>query len=127
MIEHPYSSNIERQAPQRSPGVLTGRVPQGLELVVQLEQRNRAARHFERSHVRANQIARNGNPFALEEIIQLVVHYIQFDEWRAAQSIDESEHLVARFVRQVLHNHTRQRFDNVVRGCKLMRVRPGSP
>src|SRR4051812_12870667 len=49
------------------------RVPQPLELVVDPQQRDRAARHLQRGDVVADEVARDRDPAPLEVLVELVV------------------------------------------------------
>src|SRR5690242_5223338 len=65
-------------APAQGGGV-HGCVPVVSHLVVELEQRDRAALHLERGDVVADQVALDAQPVLLGDLGHLVVHHVQLD------------------------------------------------
>src|SRR5438309_5632378 len=74
---------------------LDRRVPESGQLVVELEQRDRATRHLQRRDVRPDQVAGDRDPAPVEELLQVVVDDVELDQRRAAHAVDEGEDLVA--------------------------------
>src|SRR4051795_3978942 len=100
------------------------RVPQPLELVVEPQQRDRAARHLQRGDVGPDEVARDRDPAPLQVLVQLVVDDVQLDQRRAAHPVDEGEHLVALLVRDVLDDRVRQPLDSLRRRLELHALAP---
>src|SRR5256885_8262740 len=85
-------------------GGLDRRVPEAGQLVVQLQQRDRATRHLQRRDVRPDQVAGDRDPALPQEPVQVVVGDVELDQRRAAHAVDEREDLVALLERQDLHD-----------------------
>src|SRR3954469_24970367 len=64
-------------------------VPQPRQLVVELEQRDRAARHLQRGDVVADQPALDRDAAVGEEPVELSVDDVELDQRRAAHPVDE--------------------------------------
>src|SRR4051812_37877752 len=94
------ASAATSDAPPQRRGV-HGRVPEAEELVVDPQQRDRAARHLERGDVVADQPPLDRDPALLQEVVELAVDDEQLDERRAAHAVDEGQDAVARVVGQV--------------------------
>src|SRR5436190_11604433 len=94
-------------------------IPQPSQLVIQLEQRDRAARHLERRDVRPDQIARDRDPALVQEPLQVVVDDVKLDEWRSTHAVDEREHLVTLLEWQVADDRRGEPLDNLGRGREL--------
>src|SRR4051812_17176996 len=77
------------------------RVPQSHEVVVEPEQRDRAACHLQRGDVVADQAPLDRYPALLQEAVQLAIDDEQLDQRRAAHTVDEREYSIARLIRQV--------------------------
>src|SRR5918995_923221 len=77
-------------------------VPEPDEIVVELEQRDRAAGHLQRGDVVADQPPLDRDPPVLQEPVELPVDDVELDQRGAAHAVDEGEHAVAGLVRQVL-------------------------
>src|SRR3954453_567955 len=107
-----------RAAPLQGDGVDRG-VPQPLELVVEPQQRDRAARHLQRGDVGPDEVARDRDPAPLQVLVQLVVDDVELDQRRAAHPVDEGEHLVALLVRDVVDDGIREALDDLRRGLEL--------
>src|SRR5947208_13206463 len=95
------------------------RVPETSQLVVHLQQRDRAARHLQRRDVGTNQVARDRDPTLAEEPAQVVVDDVELDQRRAAHAVDEREHLVALLKWQVLDDRAREPVDDLGPGREL--------
>src|SRR5881398_3463758 len=61
-------------------GGLDRRVPEAGQLVVQLQQRDRAARHLERRDVRPDQVAGDRDSTLAQEPVQVVVDEVELDQ-----------------------------------------------
>src|SRR3954470_13723375 len=99
--------------PQR--GRVDGRVPQADELVVEPQQRDRAAGHLQRGDVVADQPPFDRDAALLQEVMQLAVDDEQLDQRRAAHAVDQGQDPVARVVGQVLDNRLGQALDDLGR------------
>src|SRR4029453_11927353 len=102
-------------------------VPQPCELIVELEQRDRAAGHLERCDVRPDQVARDLDPAALEQLAQLVVDDVELDRRGSTHAVHERQHLVALFVREVLDHRRGQALDDLAGGGELAPLATGLP
>src|SRR5512132_4356956 len=100
-------------------GGLDRRVPETGQLVVKLQQRDRAARHLQRRDVGTDQVAGDRDPTLAQEPVQVVVDDVALDQRRAAHAVDEREDLVALLERQVLDDRDGEFLDDLGRGCKL--------
>src|SRR2546429_7981456 len=94
-------------------------VPETGQLVVQLQQRDRAARHLQRRDVGTDQVAGDRDPTLAQEPVQVVVDDVELDQRRAAHPVDEREDLVALLERQVLDDRDGERLDDLGGGCQL--------
>ena len=108
-------------SPQRSAGVSTGASQRRDEIVVELEQGDRAAGHLQRGDVVADQVALDRDALALQELVELVVDDVELDQRRAAHAVDEGEHAVARLVRQVLDDRRASRSTIAAAGASFSR------
>src|SRR5438132_3577450 len=100
-------------------GGLDRRVPEAGQLVVQLQQRDRAARHLQRRDVGPDQVAGDRDSTLAQEPVQVVVGDVELDQRRAAHAVDEREYLVALLERQVLDDRGGELLDDLGRGCAL--------
>src|SRR5919199_6752049 len=89
------------------------RIPEPDELVVQLKQRDRAAGHFERRDVVADQPAADVYPEPIEIALELMIYHVQLDQRRTAHSIHQGQHIVTTLERQILDDHLRQHLDDL--------------
>ena len=121
---HPVQGRvaIDRQAqtPQRSAGRVHRSVPVTDHLVVELEQRDRAALHLERRDVVADQVALDREAMLGGQLRDLVVHHVQLDQRRAAHPVDEREDAVAGGERQVLDDRRHQPLGDLRGGSDLL-------
>src|SRR5262249_56579952 len=101
-----------------------GGVPQARQLLVELQQRDRATRHLERRDVRPDQVAGDLDPAAVEELLQVVVDDVELDQRRAAHAVDEREHLVAQLEGKVLDDRRREALDDLRRWLELDTLSP---
>src|SRR5215207_6950694 len=95
MLKAAPSADAQRRRVRRG-------VPQPRQLVVELEQRDRAACHLPRSDVVADQPALDRDVALLQEAVELAVDDVELDQRRAAHPVDEGQYLVARLEGQVL-------------------------
>src|SRR5919204_409054 len=98
------------------PGRLHRRIPEAGQLVVQLQQGDRAPCHLQGCDVRPDQVARDRDPALAEEPVQVVVDDVQLEQRRAAHAVDEGEHLVAVLKRQVLDDRGGEPLDDLLGG-----------
>src|SRR2546423_10178008 len=98
---------------------LDRRAPEAGQLVVQLQERNRAPRHLERCDVGPDQVPCDRDSTLAQEPVQVGVDDVELDQGRAAHAVDEREHLVALLERQVLDDPDREPLDDLRRGGKL--------
>src|SRR5262245_16897941 len=94
-------------------------VPEQGQLGVELEQRDRAARHLQRGDVRADQVAGDRDPAVVEEFSQIVVDDVELDQRCAAHAVDEGEDLVTLLERQVLDDRGSKPLDDLGRRLDL--------
>src|SRR5436309_7667809 len=113
------TSTILYQCRPSETAVLDRRVPKTGQLVVQLQQRDRAARHLQRRDVWTDQVAGDRDPTLAQEPVQVVVDDVELDQRRTAHAVDEREDLVALLERQVLDDRDGELLDDLGRGCKL--------
>src|SRR5512132_4681046 len=114
----PTASTEPLDAPPQS-GCIDRSVPEPRELAVQLEERDRTAGHLQRRDVRADQVPVDLDPTPLEQLVELVVDDVELDRRCAAHAVDEREHLVALFERDVVDHRRCQALDDLARGSKL--------
>src|SRR5213080_2365883 len=119
-------STFSSRAPSETCG-LDGGVTQTRQLLVELQQRDRATRHLERGDVRPDQVAGDLDPAAVEELLQVVVDDVELDQWRTAHAVDEGEHLVARLEGKVLHDRRREPLHDLGRRLELDPLAPRLP
>src|SRR5919204_4339936 len=101
------------------PGGVDRRVPESGQLVVQLQQGDRATRHLQRRDVRPDQVARDRDPALAEEPVQVVVDDVELEQRGPAHAVDEGEHLISLLEGQVLDDRRRQPLDDVGRRGEL--------
>src|SRR5437764_784567 len=98
---------------------LDRRIPETSQLLVQLQQRDRATRHLQRRDVGADQVPRDRDPTLAQEPVQVVVDDVQLDQRRAAHAVDEGEYLVALLEGHILDDRSREPLDDLGRGSEL--------
>ena len=108
------------QTPHRSAGVRTGASHRPDQLVVQLEQRDRAAGHLERGDVRADERAGDRDAVAVEDPRDLAEHHVQLEQRCAAHAVDEGQHRVAALEGQVAHDRLEQALGDLRRGAERL-------
>ena len=85
-------------------------VPELHHFIVQFQQGDRAARHFQTGDIGPDKIADDFQPVFRRDLICLAIDDIQFDLRRSPHAIDEEKHIVAALERQVLETGLEQHF-----------------
>src|SRR3954452_7541269 len=100
-------------------------VPVAHHLVVELEQRDRAALHLQRGDVVADQVALDGQPVLLRDLRHLGVDHVELEQRRAAHAVDEGQHPVAGREREVLEDRRHQSLRDLRGRTDLLAEAPG--
>ena len=84
------------------------------QLVVELEQGDRGARHVERRDVVADELPTDRDATAGQDLGDLPINNVELDQWRATEAVDEGQDLVTTVEQAVVEDRIDEHLDDLV-------------